>query len=207
MRLPWIKTSLMVGLDIRPENLYLVQLKKHRRQWFIKEFVHSVLSPQTLIDGRITDWDEVVATLTPLVESRGLKGMPAAISLPQTNVHLQELSLPLGLDGSGIEAEIKLALQHDFPGLVDMFALDYFILPGSNDMKVVYVVTRQEDVAQYVAAINATGLQLKIIDVDHYALERFVNNKQYIKAKSDDHSVMNDYAYACGMAMREVPAW
>lgn len=183
MRLPWIKTPAMVGLDIRSDNLCLVQLQKQHQQWVFKHLEHRPLSPNCVVDGRINDWDEVIAVLAPLVQALQLNGAPAAISLPHGSVRLQQLSLPAGLDEQGIEAEIKLALQHDFPGVVDMLAMDYFVLPSSNMTSIVFAVTRQEDVAEYVAGVNAAGLNLKIMDVDHYALLRLVTNKQLIDIK------------------------
>ncbi len=164
----------LVGLDIYQDALCLMQVPWRKQQGMTVR--HCPLPPTIFADGKIKDWDGLHAVLAAEVAGLGLKGMTAAIQLPAHLVRMQKRVLPFGLSSLAIESEIHRQLQRDLPGMSEALAIDFNELPQENDdeVAVLFFAARFAYVAQYVACVRKAGLNVKIVDVDLFALLRVV---------------------------------
>jgi type IV pilus assembly protein PilM len=166
----------LVGLDIQPDSIRLVQLKKTRHGFLVEHVAAIPLPSPILMEGKIYHWDVLHAALGELVQALGIKGMAASIHLPARLVRMQQMQLPLGLSEAEIEAEIHTKMQRDLPGMTDALCIDFTLSTQKNRdyYDVFFTAARQQYLSDYTACINATGLRVKIVDVDMYALQRVV---------------------------------
>lgn len=168
----------VVGVDIQPHEIKLVQLRKTRQRYRIEK---AIKSPP------LKDWDGITTSLSEMVQKLNLTGMPAAISLPTKLVRMQYLQLPSGMTDAMIEAEIMEQVKKDFPGMNSSLSLDYAVTEqktGYSD--IFFVIARTEQVTQYIQCIKTSGLKLKVIDVDIYALKRIFDTS-LPTSKNDVH--------------------
>ena len=164
------------------------------------------LREQVFVDGKIKDFESIRYLLAGEVRTRKLAGVAAAIHIPLNLVRMQNIQIPSGLANDAIKEEIKLQLEKDFPGLSDSLAIDFNVEKAeiSGYSNVHFVATREEYISQYVSCINATGLKVKIVDVDVYALKRLANHHFMQQIQAENRS---DFLLACSLAMREAPKW
>lgn len=167
----------MVGLDIQPHEVRLVQLKKNKHGFLVERVAKNQLPPTVFAEGKINHWEGLGHVLTELISTLGIKGLPAAINLPASLVRMQQLQLPSGLTQRQIHTEIHAQLQRELPGMVDLLAIDYVAFPSDNAAysDVLFAAARQEYIAQLGSCVSAAGLNVKIVDVDIYSLKRIVS--------------------------------
>jgi len=119
------------------------------------------------------DWNDITAALSEMVQQANLIGLPAVVSLPAKLVRMQHLQLPSGMSEKMIEAEIHAQVNKDFPGMSSSLYLDYVVTDQQSGCDhLFFVIARAEHTAQYKQCITISGLKLKIIDIEVYALKR-----------------------------------
>jgi type IV pilus assembly protein PilM len=164
----------LVGLDIQPDGVRLVQLKKNKSTYLLQHMAMRRLPEGVFAEGKIKAWDGLSTVLSELVDTLNLKGASVAISLPVNLVRMQRMSLPSGLSEAEIEAEIDMRMRRDLPGMTEALCMDFQVSAKAHDAQVdvFFAITRQAYVAAYLACLEAVGLKTKIVDVDIYALKR-----------------------------------
>jgi len=198
----------LIGLDINPHGLWLMQLRKAGNRFQVELAANERLPEAVFVDGKIMEWELIRQVVSQLVNKMGLTGMAAAIHIPAREVHMQKIQIPRGMSDYAIEEEIKMQIKRDFPGLSHSLFIDFSVekLQQSPYLQVSFAAAREEYISQYVNCIHSSGLKVKVVDVDVYALERgqAINSfsSQHIKPEN-----FPDFFMACGLAMREVPKW
>lgn len=174
MKLYPFRASALVGLDIQPDALRLIQLQKTRRGPILLQAGSAVLPPDMSAEGRIKRWDVLHTLLAELVDALGLLKQYAAICLPANRVHMQRITVPLGFNDDEVEAEVVLHMQQNMPGLNEPLCVDFTRFPASEPayQEIMFVAVYEACLMQYVECIEAAGLIVKIVDVDCYALRR-----------------------------------
>lgn len=196
----------LLGLDIQPHAIRFVQLRKTKQRFLVEQAGELSLAEDVFFDGKIHLFEAIRQLLQAEVKNRELYGMATAIQIPLNLVHVQLVQIPFGLSPMAIQTEVNMQLKKDFPELSDSLAVDFNVERVGDYANVHIVVTRKAYLAEYVACINATGLMVKIIDVDSYILERLT--KMHLTDLQDEQPGMsNDFLLAYGLAMREVPKW
>lgn len=177
MKFPIFSSTSIIGLDIQPHELRLIQLRKTNKGFWAEKAAIIKMPDEIFADSKIRNWDGLRQVLAESVQELDLTGAATAINLPVNLVRMQRIQVPIGISDVAIMDEIKIQLERDFPGLGDSLSIDFKIIHPSEPgyLQVFFVVTRQEYVSQYVNCINSTGLKVKIVDVDVYALKRIFN--------------------------------
>lgn len=176
MKFSFFSSNSLVGIDIQSDYVRLIQLVKIKQGFLIERFAAYSLPTGVFAEGKVKQWDVLSSLLSEWVHLWGLKNQPVALTLSAHLVRMQRMQVPVGLPPREIEAEIRAQLTRDFPGMTDALAIDYtesMRQAGYSDL--LFVATRQEYLLQYVNCIKAAGLNVKIVDVDIYALKRAVS--------------------------------
>ena len=167
----------LIGLDIQPTSIHLLQLNKIKNGYLAACAVTHELSENIFAEGKIKQWDVLRFALSDLVQMHRLHAKAVAIQLPANLVRMQQLDVPQGLSSAQIEAEIDAYIQNDLPGMTDILCIDYVELPKlrSDYSSLFFAAARKEYLLQYIDCVHASGLKVKIVDIDIYALKRFVS--------------------------------
>ena len=181
-----------IGIDVGPCAIKLVELRKRRRGDFIVEQAECVeLSQPILVEGKINNWDVLSSTVARWVQQLNLYQKSAVISLPVDLVHMQSMQALSNMTDDILEAEIEAQISRDFPSLQNELQIDYqkgIALNGYVDVN--FVMTRQDYLQRYIECIEATGLKVKIVDIDIYALERVSGRLLPDKDIKDEHCII-----------------
>ncbi len=177
MKFPFFRSPSWVGLDVQPDSVRLIQLRKIKKGFLIERLGFQPLPTGVFVEGKIKVWDRLCSVLSEWVHTWDIKNQATAITLSAQLVRMQHIQLPSGMPSKDIEAEIHAQIARDFPGMTEALCLDFTELrheqTGYSD--IFFVVTRQEYLSRYVSCVNAAGLKVKMVDVDIYTLKRAVN--------------------------------
>lgn len=175
MRLSLFPKPSLLGLHIHPHALHLVHSQSINGQ-YSTSYTHTLPMPdQVLVDGKIKQWDVLSAMLAEIVSRFTLKRVSTAICVPVHLVRMQQMEVSAGLSAREIEAEIQLQLRRDLPGLNESLAIDYQVIrQEATSLTVFFSAIREEYLMQYRECVNQSGLRVKIVDVDIYALHRIL---------------------------------
>lgn len=165
----------LIGIDIEPSLLKLIQLKKRRRGWIVEQMVYQALPDDIFVEYKIKDWTKLCMILTDIVQALGLKGSLAAIHLPSHLVRMHSIRLAKSLLAADIEAEIYTHVQKELPGINEGLCIDYTEMAQHEaHSEVFFAAAKEAYLSQYIDCINTAGFITKIVDVDIYALKRSI---------------------------------
>lgn len=173
LRLPFAATS-MTGVDIQSSEIRIAQLTSMGDGYRVDQAAAVSLPDGVILEGRIRDWRVITEVLSGLVSDCGLQGESAVVAMPASLVRMQCAMLPCGIPRDAVEAEIQALVQEDFPGMREALYVDYRVRQETHDgdLDVLYAAARRDDVMQYANAVTEAGLNVKIADIDIYALLR-----------------------------------
>ena len=166
-----------MGLDIQPDAIRLVKLKKIRHRYHVECIIVIDIPRDIFADGKIRQWSLLRDLLLEVIAANHLHGLPAAINLPSSLVRMQNIQLPYGLSDAEIMMEVDGYVRRDLPGMQEALCIDFSIKSHHDTgvMEVFFAATKEEYLLQYVDCVNATGLDVKVVDVDIHALHRAVS--------------------------------
>lgn len=181
MRMLRYRHACPVGIDIRSSEIRLARLAR----WGKENYRLACAETACLSSGgrsSMMDWSALRDMLGNMVRTLGLKGQPAVVSLPASGVRMQRMPQPANLPAYAIEAAVQGKLRQEMFGATGAFCVDYVELAAESSIErdVYYVASRQELLAQYVECAASAGLDVRIVDVDVFALQRAVS---YLLAK------------------------
>lgn len=110
--------------------------------------------------------------ITQLVLATKTQGHDAAIALPVSTIISKRIKLYPAMTDEECEMEILSNLNQYFPGLAEDLCFDYQKVAEDEFF---VVAARREQVSEYVDLVNHAGLQVKVMDVDSFALARAVD--------------------------------
>jgi Tfp pilus assembly PilM family ATPase len=184
---PFSQPSL-IGLDVQPGSVQLVKLKKTKHSFLLEQIVTASLPSDVFVEGKIRRWEVLCSLLSEIVQVQGMRGLAAAITLPVNLVRMQSIILPSGLSDVAIEAEIYARVERDLPGMTEALCIDFTESQQKNTgySTVFFTAVRQAYLSHYVECVNASGLKVKIADVDIYSLSRAICFALQFQPKSSE---------------------
>lgn len=212
---PFLSKAL-IGLDIQPHAMRLIQLRQSGRRFLAINMAEWKWAEPVFAAGKTNDFFVIQAVLSEWVNTMEQQGALAAIHIPIKLVRVHTIQLPIGVSHLEIEMEIHLQMERDIPGMHHSLAIDYRVKKAnvSGYCDIHYVATREDYIKEYVQCMNATGLSVKIVDVDEYALKRLDKRDPFPLIRFRDGLLQQAKAYhlpdfllAISLAMREAPRW
>ncbi|MCK9189383.1 type IV pilus assembly protein PilM [Acidithiobacillus sp.] len=171
LRLP---TPPLLGLDISPDAVKLVELSQSRGKLRVEHADSEALPPGAVNDRDIQDAEAVGHALRTILERSRVRTKAVATALPANTAIVKVISLPGDLDEVGIEEQIRFEGSQYIPYSIDAVNFDFAVLGPDETRKgyshVLLVACKKEAVEDRAAAIEEAGLKPKIIDVKPFAL-------------------------------------
>lgn len=180
MRWLALPTKTLIGIDISARYIKLLVLIKsphHVQPIEIQHFAVAELPMMVLTENSdIKEHATISATLLQLKANGHLKCQTAAIALPGSAVVTQQILLSQSLTDVQLEDQVWLEAAKHFPDLIEDLSLDFYnngpaeLDPHSWD--ILLVACRKASIEKRLAVLQSSHLQVQVVDVDYYALER-----------------------------------
>ncbi|HMN20340.1 MAG TPA: pilus assembly protein PilM [Ottowia sp.] len=164
----------MVGLDVSPSSVKLVELTKDRSGALtLERCAIEPIERGWITDGNIENFDEIVEAARRLIKRSGTKAREVAMALPTSVVISKKIILPGGLSEREMEVQVESEANQYIPFSLDEVSLDFCIIgPSSSsvgDVEVMLAASRKEKVEDRQGLAEAIGLAPVIMDVESYA--------------------------------------
>lgn len=209
------KTRPYVSLDMNSDEMRLLRYQPFKAGFRIENYAFAPLPKGAVIDGKIHQFDTLLAMTKKLVKQTETQGCHALMAVPSHAVSAKRIKLNAGMNNKERQREIYQNLSHYFPAQAEELCFDFSVMnvvePSQEDVLV--VASTQALIHSYVMIATLAGLNVKIVDVDFYAEKRALAWHEMKKPilmealDSQDFVAKQDQLRVClGLAMRRVSA-
>jgi type IV pilus assembly protein PilM len=166
----------LIGVDIGSTSIKLVELAAAGKGAFrLERYVVESLPREAVVDGNITNLEQVTETLKRAYKRLGARNRNVALALPAGMVITKKIIVPAGQREEDLELTVEAEANQYIPFALDEVNLDFQTLgPAPNspdDVEVLIAASRKEKVEDRVAASEGAGLKPRVMDVESYATQ------------------------------------
>lgn len=168
----------LIGLDIGSSSIKFVELKNKRGRVYVHQVGLVPLAPETIVEGAIIDNFDLINTIKQLISAYRIKNRRVAISVSGTPVIVKRLTLAYMTDKE-LEQTIDWEVERYLPFDLSEVNIDYHVLKsdeGKNQMDVLIAAVKKEIIEEYLSVVSEAGLELRVVDVDAFAVENAYAN-------------------------------
>lgn len=171
------QSSPLLGIDISSTAVKLIELHRlDARHLRVESYAIEPLPQNAVVEKNITDVEPVAASIRSALKHSRTKVKEAAVAVASSSAISKTLSLPAHLSEDDIEAQVSLQADQNIPYPLEEVNLDFQVLGPSaqspEEVDVLLVASRSENVDIRVDVLEAAGLKAKTVDVESYAMEK-----------------------------------
>jgi type IV pilus assembly protein PilM len=153
----------------------LIELSLSGGQYTVDAYAAEPTPQNAMNEKAIVDADAVGEAIARAVRRAGVRTKEVAVAISGDAAITKVIQMPRNLNDADLEAQVEMQADQYIPFPMDEVAYDYEVLGASEkdgeSQDVLLVASRSENVEQRRAAVNAAGLQARIVDVEAFALE------------------------------------
>ncbi len=188
------KNPPLIGVDISASSVKLVELSQGAAGYVLERYVIETLPKDAFFDGNINNLDALAETLQRAWKRLGTKIKNISVALPAASVISKKILLPAGMQDDDLEFQVESEANQYIPFALDEVNLDFYVLgaaPGNvEEVEVLLAASRKANVEDRVAAAQAAGLKVVVVDVEPYASETaFSQIRAQLPSNAEDKCV------------------
>jgi type IV pilus assembly protein PilM len=165
----------VLGLDITPSSIKLIELSMSGGQYSVDSYAAEATPQNAMNEKAIVDADAIGEAISRAVKRSGARAKEVAIAISGDAAITKVIQMPRSLKESDLEAQVEMQADQYIPFPMDEVAYDFEVLGNSekdaDSIDVLLVASRSENVEKRRAAVAAAGLTARIVDVEAFALE------------------------------------
>jgi len=170
------KERSILGIDINSASVNIVQLSCRGPHYCLERYGQSAL-PNNSIEGGVIKYPEAVAScISNLLSTLSSSCKQAILAVPDSSVISKTVQIPAGLSDYYIEELVFLEAEKYVSSVVTDLYIDFKVLGPSvksmNMTDVLMIASRAEIVDCRIELMKRVNLDLTVLDVESYALER-----------------------------------
>lgn len=170
------KTPPLIGTDLSSSSIKMVELSESGKGVYrLERYAIEPLPKDSVVEGNINDLDAVSNSLKRCHQRLGAHIKNVALALPNAAVISKRITVPAGQSEEELEMQVETEANQYIPFLLDEVNLDFQVLgPSANnadDVEVLIAASRKEKIEDRIAAAEAAGLKVTVMDVDLYAAQ------------------------------------
>jgi type IV pilus assembly protein PilM len=170
------KSPPLIGTDLSSSSIKMVELSESSKGVYrLERYAIEPLPKDSVVEGNISNLDAVSNSLKRCHQRLGAHIKNVALALPNAAVISKRITVPAGQSEEELEMQVETEANQYIPFLLDEVNLDFQVLgPSPNnadDVEVLIAASRKEKIEDRIAAAEAAGLKVTIMDVDLYAAQ------------------------------------
>ncbi|MFV0372129.1 MAG: pilus assembly protein PilM [Azonexus sp.] len=168
------KARTLLGLDISSSAVKFVELSANGKDGYrVERYAIEVLPKDSVTDGNIINLDVVVDAVKRAWKRLGTSTRNVAMALPASAVITKKIIVAAGLREEELEVQVETEANQYIPFPLDDVNLDYQIIGPApsmpDEVEILIAASKKERVEDRVAAAEASGLKVLVVDVDSLA--------------------------------------
>ncbi len=204
--IPWIANTVVgflskysvqqeeiVGLDITPKSLRLVQLSKKGKEWMVEKLSYRHIEGISDIKN---DGKRIAEEIQIALKAGKFSTTNGAISLPVSNSIVRVIPIPLMTEEEMQKSIDTASLWENItqlPDALENYSIFYQIIkkdPAANMMDVLFVASKITDVNVYVDVVTKGGINPVILDVRCFALRNALETAEMSQFKKKPLAIL-----------------
>jgi len=170
------KTTHLLGVDISSTAVKLVELGRQGSGYRIESYAVEPLPPNAVVEKNISNLEAVSSAITSAIKRSQTKHREAAAAVPASSAISRSLVMDGNQSDEDMESQVNLQAEQYIPYPLEEVNLDFQVMGpakggGPDDVELLLVASRSENVETRVDALADGGLSAKLVDVESYALE------------------------------------
>ena len=180
----------LLGLDISATSVKLLEMSRSGNRYRVESYAIEPLPPNAVVESSIADVEGVGDAIKRAVKRSGSRAKLVAAAVAGSSVITKVIPMAAALSEDEIESNIEFEADQYIPYPLEEVNLDFEVIgPSESDpeqVDVLLVASRKENVDVRVDALEAAGLVPKVIDVEAYAME---NAFSFISSQVPDNGI------------------
>jgi type IV pilus assembly protein PilM len=172
------KSNPVIGIDISATAIKLLELSKNGGTYRVESYAVEPVPANSVVDKNITDMDQVGEAIGKALKKSGTKLKTAAVAVAGATVITKVIQMSADLSDADLEGQIEVEADQYIPFPLEEVAMDFEIIGPTADnpdqVDVLLAASRSENVDLRVATLEIGGLEVKIVDVEAFALENTI---------------------------------
>lgn len=184
----------ILGIDITSASVKILEISGNAERLCVENYGREVL-PAHALDGKIIkDIDAIASCIRKLVNQLATNCKQVVLAVPDAAIISKIVSIDAGLNDEELEELIVIEADKHIPYPINEINLDFEILGHSEKnhslLEVLIVASRAENVNSRVEAVTRAGLDVLVVDVESFAVERAVRKfAQQLPAAGQDKTI------------------
>jgi type IV pilus assembly protein PilM len=173
---PYFLNMPHVGIDITPNSIRFIEIKKTPGSFKIGKYGTVPLSSPVVFDETLINNQDLISTLTKISQTHKISFVEA--SIPEVMCYLYTVEVPVG-DDAGIRANIEMHLEENVPMKLSEAIFEYFPVRTDSKRQVITVavsVVPYHIVRDYTTILEKSGMTPVSFLIENQALARAVIN-------------------------------
>ena len=178
------KSNRGVGIELAPERVNVVQLRKQRQGLKIQSLTSIPVPDGVMVDGQIVDIVTMADLIKQALAESKIKASAVTTGIPGRDTLVRVIPIPAELDDQELR---DMVLKHE-AGLylpypleeadIDYQKLGYFLDEDDIEkVQVLLVATRKEVTDTYLTTFEQAGLQINTLEINSFALIRTIRDQ------------------------------
>lgn len=170
LRLLKPKKKSTLGIDISSSSIKILQLSHHEFDYCVEQYASH---PLFAVGMGIKD---IAAVIKKLISSNAFTSQSIVVAVPNSSTISKVIQINQETTENELESLVLLEAEQSIPYPLDEINLDYAVL-GPSSIKLglrdlLIIASRAENVNIRVEAPKLAGLEVNVVDVESYAIER-----------------------------------
>lgn len=170
------KSNTLLGIDISSTTVKLLELSRAGNRYKVEAYAVEPLPPSAVVEKNIVELEGVGQALEKVLARSRSSLKQAAVAVAGSSVITKIIEMDAGLDDAEMEEQIKLEADQYIPYPLDEVAIDFEVQGPSprnpERVEVLLAACRRENVDIREAALALAGMEVKVVEVEAYAMER-----------------------------------
>ncbi len=169
------KKSPLIAIDISTNAAKLLEVSRNGDDYRVESYAVEPLPLGVISENTIVDIESVGYAVERALRRSETKSNRAIVAVPGSSVITKIVPIPASITDEELESQIILEADQYIPYPLEEVHLDFDVLGVSKRnpemLDVLMCASRSENVEMRVAALEAAGLEVDIVDVETYAIE------------------------------------
>jgi type IV pilus assembly protein PilM len=168
-------SKVLIGLDITTSSIKLIELINSGSAYRVESYAAEPTPPNAINEKAIVDAEAVGEAIRRAVKRSGTKIKEVAFAISGDAVITKVIQMPSNMAAADLEGQVELQADQYIPFPMEEVSFDFQVVGESDrdpDMQdVLLVATRTENVDQRQVAVEAAGMDARVVDVEAFAVE------------------------------------
>src|SRR6266496_5085164 len=163
----------IVGLDIGSNSIKAVELRRNRGEVMVSHIGVEPLASDIVVDSMIVDSGSVAGSISKIFSEKAFKGKQVATSVSGHSVIVKKISMQT-MDEPELGEAVRNEAAQYIPFDMNDVNVDYQVLSetlSGPTVDVLLVAVKKDKVLNYTNALQLSGRQPAIVDIDAFALQ------------------------------------